>query len=75
LALALPRPQSKAAAAILLLVGIGFLVNAGLGTYQAGAEWKFWDPPATCSAPSELPSLDLTSMNLNRVPAARGIAS
>ena len=41
----------RLAAAILLAVGIGFVVNAGLGVYQAGAEWKFWDPPSTCAAP------------------------
>lgn len=65
----------KAAAALLLAVGLGFLVNAGLGVYQAGAEWKFWDPPATCASPQELPSFDLGKMNLDRVPASCGVAS
>ena len=51
------------------------LVNAGLGVYQAGAEWKFWDPPATCASPTELPTFDLKTMNLDRVPAACGVAS
>jgi disulfide bond formation protein DsbB len=65
----------KAAAAILAAVGLAFVVNAGLGVYQAGAEWKFWDPPATCATPAELPTFDVKSMNLDRVPAACGVAS
>ena len=28
----------------------GFLANAGLGVYHAGAEWKFWPGPDTCGA-------------------------
>jgi disulfide bond formation protein DsbB len=26
-----------------------FLTGAGIATYHAGAEWKFWPGPATCS--------------------------
>jgi disulfide bond formation protein DsbB len=36
------------AAAIFLLVSLAFLANAGLGVYQAGAEWKYWPGPETC---------------------------
>ena len=68
-------PQPKAAAAILAAVALAFLVNAGLGTYQAGAEWKFWDPPSTCATLSELPTFDLKTMNLDKVPASCGVAS
>jgi disulfide bond formation protein DsbB len=71
--LRLARPRW--AAVLLLAVGLGFAVNAGLGVYQSGAEWKFWDPPATCSSPSSLPSFDLDHMDLNRVPASCGVAS
>lgn len=71
--LRMPRPQ--AAAAILLAVGIGFVANAGLGIYQAGAEWKLWDPPATCGASATLPSSDLKTLDLDRVPALCGVAS
>jgi disulfide bond formation protein DsbB len=67
--------RPKAAAGILLAVGLAFLVNAGLGVYQAGAEWKFWDPPSTCASPGELPTFDIKSMNLDRVPATCGVAS
>lgn len=45
--LAAGRP--RIAAAVLLLVALGFLVNAGLGTYHAGVEWKFWPGPDTCA--------------------------
>jgi disulfide bond formation protein DsbB len=75
-ALALLRfARSRAAAAILAAVALAFLINAGLGVYQAGAEWKFWDPPATCASPAELPTFDLKTMNLDRVPATCGVAS
>jgi disulfide bond formation protein DsbB len=67
--------RPKAAAGLLLAVGLAFVVNAGLGVYQAGAEWKFWDPPATCSSPGDLPTFDLKTMNLDKVPASCGVAS
>ena len=31
------------------LVSLVYLANAGLGTYHAGAEWKYWPGPETCS--------------------------
>jgi disulfide bond formation protein DsbB len=37
---------------IFAAVALGFLANAGLGVYHAGAEWKFWPGPATCAAAS-----------------------
>lgn len=37
------------AAAIFFIVALAFLANAGLGVYHAGAEWKFWPGPSTCS--------------------------
>ena len=36
------------ASAVFFLVAVGFLANAGLGVYHAGAEWKFWAGPETC---------------------------
>ena len=30
------------------IVAAGFLVNAGLGVYHAGVEWKLWAGPETC---------------------------
>jgi disulfide bond formation protein DsbB len=38
------------AAALFFIVALAFLANAGLGTYHAGAEWKFWPGPDTCGA-------------------------
>jgi disulfide bond formation protein DsbB len=37
---------------IFILVGLMFLANVGLAAYHAGAEWKFWPGPDTCTAPS-----------------------
>jgi disulfide bond formation protein DsbB len=37
------------AAVLFALVAIAFLANAGLGLYQAGAEWKLWPGPDTCA--------------------------
>ncbi|MBX9589027.1 MAG: disulfide bond formation protein B [Hyphomonadaceae bacterium] len=62
------------AAGLFLLVAVAFVANAGLGAYQAGAEWKFWDPPASCSAPTTLPSFDLKQQTFDRIPASCGVA-
>jgi disulfide bond formation protein DsbB len=32
------------------ILGLGFLAGAGLAAYHAGAEWKFWPGPTTCSS-------------------------
>jgi disulfide bond formation protein DsbB len=32
------------------LLGAIFLVGAGVAIYHAGAEWKFWPGPTTCSS-------------------------
>lgn len=63
------------AAVIFFAVAVAFLGNAGLGIYQAGAEWKFWDPPASCAAPSTLPSFDLKNDSFSRIPVSCGVAS
>ena len=39
-----------ASALLFLLVSFAFVANAMLGIYHAGAEWKFWPGPDTCSA-------------------------
>jgi disulfide bond formation protein DsbB len=41
--------RPRAAALLFAVVAIAFLGNAGLGVYQAGAEWKFWPGPDTCA--------------------------
>jgi disulfide bond formation protein DsbB len=35
----------------LVLLALAALGNAGLGTYHAGVEWKFWQGPTDCSGP------------------------
>lgn len=37
------------ASALFGLVALAFAVNAGLGVYHAGVEWKFWPGPTSCS--------------------------
>jgi disulfide bond formation protein DsbB len=41
------------ASIVFALVALAFLANAGLGVYHAGAEWKFWPGPDTCSSVSQ----------------------
>jgi disulfide bond formation protein DsbB len=49
--------KPRIAAFVLFAVALAFLYNAGLGVYHAGAEWKFWDGPQTCSAGGALAPL------------------
>jgi disulfide bond formation protein DsbB len=50
-ALVLVAAQRNGLAALLFLaVALGFLINAGLGVYHAGVEWKYWAGPDTCAA-------------------------
>lgn len=51
LALVLVAAERPHIAAVLFAaVALGFLANAGLGTYHAGVEWKLWLGPDTCAA-------------------------
>lgn len=34
---------------VLVLIAVGFIINAGLGVYHAGIEWKWWPGPDTCA--------------------------
>lgn len=44
------RKEAFLAARILLvLIAIAFLINAVLGIYHSGVEWKWWAGPTTCS--------------------------
>lgn len=55
LAIVLASGGSKGWAAVLFfLVALVFLANAGLGTYHAGAEWKFWPGPEACGGGGDL---------------------
>jgi disulfide bond formation protein DsbB len=46
--------RTNAAATVFGLVALAFLANAALGTYHAGAEWKFWPGPDTCTGSQPL---------------------
>jgi disulfide bond formation protein DsbB len=73
-ALALLRiGNTSAAAAVFLLVGTAFAVNAGLGVYQAGAEWKLWQIPS-CAAAGGLPRFDIEKLDIGKVTIC-GVAS
>jgi disulfide bond formation protein DsbB len=37
---------------LLLAIALGFVVNAGLGIYHSGVEWKWWAGPTECSGGS-----------------------
>ncbi len=41
---------------LLSVVAVIFAYGAGLGIYQAGAEWQFWDGPRDCGGGGGLPS-------------------
>lgn len=68
-AMALASEKPKLGGFIFLLIAVAFLANAGLGTYHAGAEWKFWPGPSTCSGGSGIPAsaADLLKGMENRV--------
>ena len=40
--------KARIAGLVFFLVCLAFLINAGLGVYHAGAEWKFWPGPQSC---------------------------
>jgi len=46
------------------ILGLIFLIGAGLAAYHAGAEWKFWPGPSTCaSAGAGSTSVDVQAMS------------
>lgn len=47
---------------LIVLIGLGFLYGAGLATYHAGAEWKWWPGPAACAAGGAASAGDLVAM-------------
>jgi disulfide bond formation protein DsbB len=51
--------------AALFTIMLGMLWNAGLGTYHAGVEWKWWAGPTDCSG--ELGALGSTTDLLNQL--------
>lgn len=54
--------RGRLAGLLFFTIALAFLMNAGLGVYHAGAEWKFWPGPDTCSAAA--PSITGAAGNL-----------
>ena len=48
--------RSGLAAFVLLLTAAVFAYGSGLGVYQAGAEWKFWQGPTDCGGGNSAPA-------------------
>jgi disulfide bond formation protein DsbB len=52
LAFALASGRRTMSTAILVLVALGFIFNAGFGVYHSGVEWGWWPGPQACSGAS-----------------------
>ncbi|MDX2307968.1 MAG: disulfide bond formation protein B [Hyphomicrobium sp.] len=55
-ALALAGEKPRLSGLLFGAVALAFFANAILGAYQAGAEWKFWPGPETCSGEIATPA-------------------
>lgn len=55
----LSADMGRWAGVVFFTMAIAFLANAGLGVYQAGAEWGYWPGPASCAGGGELKPLGL----------------
>ena len=69
-AMALSSEMPRLAAFLFFGIALAFLANAGIGTYHAGVEWKFWPGPATCDMAQPLPTSTsdlLSSLERSRV--------
>jgi disulfide bond formation protein DsbB len=53
---ALVSGRKGIASILLLAVAAVFAYGAGLGIYQAGAEWQFWDGPNDCGGGTAAPA-------------------
>ena len=49
---------------LIAVIAIGYVINAALGAYHAGVEWKWWPGPDTCSG--ALPKLSTTPLDLGK---------
>ncbi|WP_029062678.1 disulfide bond formation protein B [Labrenzia sp. DG1229] len=50
------RQRNRLAMLTLMAAAAIFAYGAGLGVYQAGAEWQFWDGPNDCGGGSAAPA-------------------
>jgi disulfide bond formation protein DsbB len=70
-ALATAPSRPRFAAFLFFAVSLAFLANAGLGTYHAGAEWKFWPGPDTCGSLQSTPTSAADLLKNLEKPAVR----
>ena len=64
--------QRKVLLAALFAIMLGMLWNAGLGTYHAGVEWKWWAGPRDCSGSLEsLGSAGTLLQDLDKISVVR----
>jgi len=68
----LMRGWSTLSLLVLAAVAIVFAYGAGLGVYQAGAEWAFWPGPSDCGGGAASPT-DAASM-LNALQSTRVVS-
>jgi len=54
--LALKAGKNKFAALMIIIAGLAFLINSGLGLYHSGVEWQWWPGPSACSGNADLAS-------------------
>lgn len=48
--------------ALNLILGLIFLVSAGVAAYHAGVEWKFWPGPAACAPGGAVTAEDMGAL-------------
>ena len=48
------RRWTRLARYCLLVTAVVILYSAGIGIYQAGAEWRWWEGPSSCGAGAQL---------------------
>jgi disulfide bond formation protein DsbB len=63
--------KTRDAGVIFLLVSFAFLANAGLGVYHAGAEWKFWPGPDSCTGGGTLSKSGGVLANISKAQVVR----
>ena len=67
LAAFLANKSPRLAAFILAALALGFIYDAGLSIYHAGAEWHFWPGPETCTGDAVQPTTLSQALRHNSV--------
>jgi disulfide bond formation protein DsbB len=56
----------RIAALIIAALTLGFIYDAGLSVYHAGAEWRFWPGPDTCTGDAVKPGNLMEALRHNK---------